>query len=63
MESPKIPIEKIVAGLEIDSHVCNKELFAFVNRSLVIYGKTAHITGTNDDFVFFMIEEIKDGNP
>jgi hypothetical protein len=62
MEPAKISIDKIVAGLEIDEHICNKELFAFVNRSLMVHGKTAAVVGFNDITVWFRVEEIKDGN-
>lgn len=57
MESATITIDKIVEGLCLDQHFCNKELFAFVNRMLGLYGHRARILIISDDMVEFTVED------
>jgi hypothetical protein len=55
MEPTKVPLNQIAEGLKIDNHICNKELFAFVNRSLAFYGMQAEIYDIGDDHVAFKV--------
>jgi hypothetical protein len=57
MESVAIPMSKIVDGLRQDRHACNKELFAFVDRSLGLYGYHAKIQTISPDVVEFSVED------
>jgi hypothetical protein len=52
-----VPYKQVVRDLKMDLHGCTKNLFPFVNRTLVLHGFQAVIYCVHENFVQFNVSQ------